>query len=553
MTSAVEPLRYPNFRWLWAGNVFSASGTFVQSVAGSWLMFELTGSNTWVGLIVASATLPLLFFSLTAGALADMFDRAKLMLIAQGIMGGAALTMAVLTFLDLMTPGLLLGLGLVLGTGLALNIPAWQALVPDLVPRGLVASAVALNSAAFNAARAIGPAVGGVLIVAYGAGAGFAFNSISYVAIIIALVVIAPHLKVTEKEASRSMRSAILTGVRFARFTPAFRNLMALVAIFAVSSAVVQSVLPVHTETLGGGAGAYGLLYGAMGAGALLGAVVRPRISERFQRSWVPYTIGLFGCSGILLGLAPNVLVAGVAMLLAGLFWLLTLATLNATAQLMSPPWIRGRAMSIYALAFSGIIPIGSIVSGFVADRIGTTGSLIVFSSGAILLGILTPRFRIPHVDDVDVPEFTEVRATPPPHEDVMFEGGPVLVLNTWKIARSDFAEFTGLMNDVRLVRLSTGAHRWRLFRHTSDPTRLTELMVLRSWEDHVAQHHRIDDAAAALLRRVREFDIEGGPHTRHLISIDVEDPPDFDELVAEHDELHLSDGSIPTDQDIRA
>ncbi|HZD24371.1 MAG TPA: MFS transporter, partial [Acidimicrobiia bacterium] len=173
MTSAVEPLRYPNFRWLWAGNVFSASGTFVQSVAGSWLMFELTGSNSWVGLMVASATLPLLFFSLTAGALADMFDRARLMLIAQGIMGGAALAMAILTFLGLMTPGLLLALGLIMGTGLALNIPAWQALVPDLVPRGLVASAVALNSAAFNAARAIGPAFGGALLVTYGAGAGF--------------------------------------------------------------------------------------------------------------------------------------------------------------------------------------------------------------------------------------------------------------------------------------------------------------------------------------------------------------------------------------------
>ena len=550
MSSAVEPLRYPHFRWLWAGNVFSASGTFVQSVAGSWLMFELTGSNTWVGLIVASATLPLLFFSLTAGALADMFDRAKLMLIAQGIMGGAALAMAILTYLDLMTAGLLLALGLLLGTGLALNIPAWQALVPDLVPRGLVASAVALNSAAFNAARAIGPAIGGVFIVAYGAEAGFAFNAVSYVAIIIAILVIAPELKRTEKEAQQSMRSAISTGIRFARFTPAFRNLMALVALFAVSSAVVQSVLPVHTEFLGGGAAAFGILYGAMGAGALLGAVIRPRISVRFPGSWVPYTIGLFGCAGILLGLAPNLWVAGVAMILAGLFWLLTLATLNATAQLMSPPWIRGRAMSIYTLAFAGVLPIGSILSGLVADGIGTTGSLIVFSSGALVLGVIAPRFQVPHVDDVVTPEFSHEYTTPA-HADGMFEGGPVIVLNSWKIDETRFAEFTALMNDVRLVRLSTGAYRWRLFRSTSDPTRLTELMVLQSWEDHLAQHRRIDDAAAALLRRVRDFDVEGGPRTRHLIAIDVENPPEFDYLVATHEQLHLVDGSIPrSDQD---
>lgn len=545
MSSAVEPLRYPHFRWLWAGNVFSASGTFVQSVAGSWLMFEMTGSNTWVGLIVASATLPLLFFSLTAGALADQFNRAKIMLVAQGIMGAAALAMAILTFMGVMTPALLLTLGLILGSGLALNIPAWQAIVPDLVPRGLVASAVALNSAAFNAARAIGPAIGGALVVAYGAGAGFAFNALSYVAIIIALVAIGPQLTVQASDANQSMRSAISTGIRFARFTPVFRNLMALVALFAVSSAVVQSVLPVHTAYLGGGAAAFGILYGAMGAGALVGAVIRPRISRRFSGSWVPYTISFFGLSGILLGLSPNVWVAGVAMFLAGLFWLLTLATLNATAQLMSPSWIRGRAMSIYTLAFAGVLPIGSILSGLVADQIGTTGSLLVFSSGALVLGILAPRFHVPHVDDVVSPEYSEDLATP--HDDSSFEGGPVIVLNTWTIDEEDFAEFTNLMNELRLVRLSTGAYRWRLFRNTSDPTRLTELMALESWEDHLAQHRRIDDTAVALIRRLREFDNSEGPTTRHLIAIDVDNPPDFDDLVATHDELHQVDGSIPS------
>lgn len=550
MSSAVEPLRYPHFRWLWAGNVFSASGTFVQTVAASWLMFELTGSSTWVGLIVASATLPLLFLSLASGALADRFDRARLMLIAQAIMGGSAGAMAVLTWLDAMTPPLLLTLGLIIGTGLALNLPAWQALVPDLVPRGLVASAVALNSAAFNAARAIGPAIGGALVAVYGAQAGFAYNAISYVAIIIALLVIGPGLVAGAQDVPQSMRRAISTGIRFARFTPTFRNLMALVALFALTSAVVQAILPVHTAHLGGEEVAFGVLYGAMGAGALAGAVVRPWISNWVDGSWVPYTISLFGATGIVFGLAPNLWVAGIAMFLAGLFWLLTLATLNATAQLMSPPWIRGRAMSIYTLAFAGMMPIGSILSGLVADQLGTPGSLVVFSSGALVLGLFAPRFGVPHVDDVVTPEFTEFRAAPE-HDPGMFEGGPVIVLNTWQIDESDFTEFTTVMNEVRLVRLSTGARRWRLFRHTSDPARLTELMVLESWEDHLAQHRRLDDAAVALLRRARSFDRADGPVTRHLVAIDVEDPPDFEDLVATHDELHLTDGSIPkTDQD---
>ena len=542
----MAPLKYPHFRWLWAGNIFSASGTFIQAVAGSWLMFELTGSSTWVGLIVASATLPLLFFSLTAGALADMFDRTKLMLIAQGIMGISATAMAILTFLDLMTPGLLLTLGLVLGTGLALNIPAWQALVPDLVPRGLVASAVALNSAAFNAARAIGPAFGGALIVTYGAGAGFAVNALSYVAIIIALLAIGPQLRSGERDSPTSMRSAISIGIRFARFTPVFRNLMVLVALFAISSAVVQSVLPVHTDHLGGTAAAFGILYGAMGAGALAGAVIRPRIGKWIDGSWVPFTISLFGGAGIMLGLAPNIAIAGLAMFLAGLFWLLTLATLNATAQLLSPAWIRGRAMSIYTLAFAGVLPIGSILSGLVADQIGSSGSLLVFSSGAVALGLLTPRFNIPHIDHLETPEFSVDRSVPSHHDEVTLEGGPVIVLNTWQINESDFAEFTSTMNEIRLVRLSTGAYRWRLFRSTSDPTRLTELMAVQSWEEHISQHDRIDDASASLLRHARSFDRADGPKTRHLIAIDVENPPDFDGLLATHADMHQSDGSIP-------
>lgn len=233
-------------------------------------------------------------------------------------------------------------------------------------------------------------------------------------------------------------------------------------------------------------------------------------------------------------------------MFFCGLFWLLTLATLNAIAQLMSPPWIRGRAMSIYTLAFAGVMPIGSIASGWVADLIGTPGSLVAFSAGAVTLGLVAPRFGVPHVDDVAMPEYSELPEGGQPHHDEEFAGGPVMVLNTWQIDEADFTEFTTVMNEVRLVRLSTGAYRWRLFRNTSDPTRLTEVMILRSWEDHLAQHRRIDDAAASLLRRARSFDRADGPVTRHLIAIDVEDPPDFDGLVAMHERLHQTDGSIP-------
>ena len=404
MTSAVAPLRYPHFRSLWAASIFSASGSFIQSVAASWLMFEMTGSNTWVGMMVASATLPLLFVSIAAGALADMFDRTKLMLIAQGIMGGSAAAMAVVTYMGAMTPVILLGLGLVLGTGLALNIPAWQALIPDLVPRGLVASAVALQSVAFNAARAIGPAIGGLIILAYGPEAGFGINALSYLAVIVVLIIIGPRLAEQVKETA-SFRTAIKDGLRFARSTRVFRNLMELVALFAITSAVVSATLPVHTDKLGGSEATFGLLLGAMGAGALAGAFLRPMLERRIRGSSVPWTIGISGVAGLVLGFAPSIPVAGLGMLLFGFAWLLTLSTLRATAQLLAPGVIRGRAMSLYTLAFAGILPLGSILAGLVADQIGTTGSLAVFSAGAIGIAFVSPRFGVPSIDDIEDPD----------------------------------------------------------------------------------------------------------------------------------------------------
>ena len=202
------PLRIPRFRALWSATMLSATGTFVQSVAGSWLMLELTGSNTWVGLMVSSSTLPLLFFSLTAGALADMYDRAKIMILAQSIMAVSALSMAVLTHFGRMTPGILLLLGLMLGMGGALNQPSQQALLPDLVPREMIASAVALQSAAFNAARAVGPAIGGAIVAAYGSELGFGINSVSYLAMIAVVLFVAPTLGPRERERT-TMYSAV--------------------------------------------------------------------------------------------------------------------------------------------------------------------------------------------------------------------------------------------------------------------------------------------------------------------------------------------------------
>ncbi|MEX0698379.1 MAG: MFS transporter, partial [Acidimicrobiia bacterium] len=269
MVSPVAPLRIPRFRALWGASVFSNVGGFLQASGAAWLMLELTGSATWVGLMSASTTLPFLALALVAGAIADMFERTRVLLFAQIVMGAAAGLMALITFLGEATPGRLLGLGLLMGVAGAFNLPAWQALVPDLVPRELVASAVALNSVAFNVARTIGPVIGGLLVATVGAEYSFGINAASYGLVIGVLLYMRRTGEPAVARDQTSLANAIGLGIRYARYTRPFRRILLIGALFALTSAVVQTVLPNHTAQLGGGSLAYGVLLGAMGLGAI--------------------------------------------------------------------------------------------------------------------------------------------------------------------------------------------------------------------------------------------------------------------------------------------
>lgn len=546
-SSAVDPLKVPRFRALWAASVVSNVGSFLQAVAASWLMLELTGSPLWVAAMSASTTLPLLFVALLAGALADVLDRRKLLLVAQSMMGLAAIAMATLWWLDSLTPAILLALGLALGTGLAFNLPAWQALVPDLVPCGMVASAVALNSVAFNVARALGPALGGFVVAAFGPGIAFGMNALSYVGVIAVIASFGGHFRADD---TTTIGGAVATGLRYARHTPTFRLLLAIAAGFAITSASVQAVLPNLTQdVLGGSAVMYGVLLGAMGLGALAAAFTRERVTRRLDRRTVPASIVGFGIAGVGLGLSTEPVLAAAAMAVAGLFWVWTLSTLNATVQLMSPGWVRGRAMSLYMLAFSGILPIGSLFAGAFASATSTPLAVVVLSAAAIVLGLFGLRLPVPSLAEVaDIDHDGDLTIQPHP-EHVL--GSPVMILNTWVITEDDLIPFLETMNEVRTVRLRTGAQRWRLYRNVSDVRRMTELVVVGSWNDHLAQHRRLDAAASELIRRARSFDTEGGPVTRHLAAIDVTDLSDLPawsdlKAIDEHAAAHDEDGSIP-------
>ncbi len=537
--SAVEPLRVPQFRALWIASVVSNLGSFLQSTAATWLMFSLTGSTLWVGAMSASTTLPLLFLSLHAGALADVIDRRKQVLAAQTLMGTAALSMAVFSWLDMLSAPLLLGLGLMLGTGMAFNLPAWQAMVPDLVPRGMVASAVAINSVAFNVARAVGPALGGLVVALWGPSTAFGLNAASYVGIIGVIISLGGAFVGGE---TATVGSAVATGLRFARYTPAYRTLLFIAACFAITSTPIQAILANQGGELGGGELMYGLLLGAMGIGALVGAFTRPRVGAALASRMSPLSIIGFSLGGIGVGTAPVPAVAAMAMAVCGLFWVWTLSTLNATVQLLAPPWVRGRALSMYMLAFTGILPVGALLAGAIGLAVGPGLTMAWMSAAGVLLGLATTRLRIPSLAEATGIEHHS-DFTPSPHPAAV-SGSPVLVITTWVIADEDLEPFLETMSRVRRMRLRTGTLHWRLYRTVEDVHRMSEVLVFASWEDHLAQHRRIDAETAALFRQARAFDRAGGPVSMHLAGVDVahiDDLPDWDELMPLVERAQLS------------
>lgn len=544
-SAALAPLRENGFRVLWTASLFSNLGEFFQITAGSWLMWELTSSPAWVGWMTASRNLPLLLLALPAGVLADRLSRGRVLAVTQIAMGLVAASMAILDLTGLMTAPVLLALGLLLGVGVAFHATMWFSFVPDLVPRSLVTSAVALDSVSLNAARAVGPALAGVIIAAFGAAAVFGLNAASYGLMFGAVLLVGRGLGTQESDGS-SVARAVLVGVRFARHTRSFQRVLAMGASLALSTAVFQAMLPVRTEELGQDASAYGLLFGMMGAGAALGGMTVTRANQKLKSRSIPATVILTGVVGVAAGAAPTLALTALAMFVVGITWIWTLANLHATVQLLSPDWVRGRAVSLWLLSYAGMVPVGAILAGVIAEQIGAGATMIVLSVVTISLGVGAGRWRIQDPSTVRPPEFTARRT----HHHPPARGGPVMVVNTWRIVDDDLPEFLSVMREVRAARMTTGGSRWQLYREVGEAHTYSEAFVVASWEEHLLQHQRIDDRSVAIIARARSLDMsEHGPTSRHYLGVDI-DKADlievFDDLAQDHQALHSGDGSVP-------
>jgi MFS family permease len=544
--SALAPLAIARYRRLWLATIVSGLGTFIQLTAAPWLMLQMTGSPLLVSLVTTALLLPQLLLTLPAGALADVVDRRKLLVMTQLTSATAVSAMAVFAHLDRLTPTLLLVLTFALGCGNAVGQPSFQTLVPELVPRPMLAQAITLTSGSFNVARAVGPSIGGALVAAGFTQAAFGLNAVSYLAVI--GVLLSLPRDAGQGARTRRLWRSTLAGVRYARFTRPIRTLLVVTAAFSLTSAGLQALLPaLAANELAQGAGGFGILYGAFGLGALVAALTRERARLLTGPRMLPGSVVAFGVCGLVLGFTTTMPPAVVVLALAGTSWVWTITTLNASVQMLAPDWIRGRVVSLFVLTF-GLQPVGAVLSGLLAEAVGAGTTIATMAAAGLGLGLVLLRLDLPVLGELDEPVPAEPGWTIGDHP-VVVGGGPIVVVTTWNVAQDRLPAFLEVLTELRRQRLRTGATRWSLFRDATRPGIVTEMYSVPDWAEHLLQHRRLDAEAAEVLARARAFDRDAMPTTRHLAGLDVagRNPPEISaQLVTVHEELHRTDGSMP-------
>ncbi|MGI9514866.1 MAG: MFS transporter [Anderseniella sp.] len=506
----------PIFRAIWFASMSSNLGGLVQAVGASWLMTTLTDSPQYVALVQASTALPIMLFALLAGAIADNLDRRIVMICAQGFMLIVSTALAICAWYGVLTPWLLIAFTFAIGCGTALNNPAWQASVGDMVPRGLLPGAVALNSMGFNIARSVGPAVGGAIVAAAGAAAAFATNALSYVALLAVLVRWRPDVPPRTLPRER-LDLAISAGVRYVAMSPNIRAVLLRSCFFGMAAAAVPALLPVvANDIIAGGPLVFGTLLGSFGVGAVVGALSIGRLRKKYSTEWIVRTASvavLIGTS--ITGASTMLFVTMPALMLAGAGWVWALSTFNVSVQMAAPRWVVARALSLYQMVTFGGMAFGSWLAGYVASHYSVPVAL--YSAATLmamtsLLGLIRPLQQIEIVDLAPLDHWRE------PNTAVPLEprSGPVVITVEHWIAEKDIVAFLNVMNERRRICRRDGFLRWTLLRDLADPELWIERFHVPTWLDYVRDAQRRTRADAAIYEQVEKLHIDGKPAVVH-------------------------------------
>jgi MFS family permease len=483
------------------------------------MMASIGASADLVALVQTSTTLPIMLFSLAAGAIADNFDRRRVMIVSQVFLLVVSLCLTILSFMGMVTPWLLLSFTFLVGCGTAFNGPAWQSLVGDMVPRSELPAAIALNSMGFNVARSVGPAIGGLIVAAAGAFAAFGVNAVSYIGLIFVLARWRPAQQPRVLPPER-LGVAMAAGVRYVAMSPSIGVVLLRGAIFGIAAIAVQALMPlVARDLIRGGPLTYGLLLGAFGAGAVGGAFLSNRLRRALSvEALVRGAFGGYAVCAALAGLSPNAAITMIAMAIGGASWVLAMSSFNAAVQLSAPRWVVGRALALYQMATFGGMAAGSWLWGIAADQWGTANALITSAVVLVAGAAVGLRYALPEVESLNLDPLSRWRE-PEVAIDIKPRSGPIVVTIEYLIRQEDVAIFLSAMNERRRIRRRDGARHWTLLRDLADPELWVERYHTPTWLDYVRHNQRMTQADAAVSDTLRALHRgPGRPNVHRMI-----------------------------------
>jgi MFS family permease len=505
---------------VWLATVVSNVGTWMYNAASGWLMTSLDADPLSVSLVQVATSLPMFLFALPAGALADIVDKRRFLIATEIAVTLVAAASAVLVWLGLINPSILLLFTFLLGVGSAFAAPAWQSVVPSLVPRQDLAAAVASNGVGVNISRAIGPALGGVIIGGMGIAAPFWLNALSNFGVIAALWWWSPSTSGAHALPAERLTSALVVGLRHARYNPHLRATLIRAAGFFFFASTYWALLPlVARNQIAGGAALYGILLGTIGAGAVGGAFGLPWMKATFGPDRL-VAIGTVGTaiSLTLFGFARDSVVALVACIIAGVSWIAVLATLNVSAQVSLPDWVRGRGLAMFVTVFFGAMTAGSMIWGQVASMLGLAAAHFIAAAGALVGIVLSWSWKLQSGAEMDL---TPSMHWPVPVLTINAEPdrGPVLITVEYHIDPERRGAFLTALQALGQQRRRDGAYAWDIFEDAAEEGRFLETFLVASWLEHLRQHERITNADRVVQDAVRQYDAKSEPKVTHFIA----------------------------------
>jgi MFS family permease len=512
-----RPLRVSTFRNLLFADVVSDIGTFMQNVGAAWLMVSLGAGPIYVALTQTAASLPYFLLALPAGSAGDIFDRRKLVLATESWMMGVALLLAVLTIGGLMSPWLLLVLTFALSAGDAFETPTWRAILPELVAKDDLAAASALNGIEFNLARAVGPALAGIVISVAGVATAFVANFVSFFGVIL---VVAKWKRPIRKRTAppETLTGATVAAIRYVRHSPPILTVVVRTGIVMFFSSALFALLPTVARSVNETAIGYGILLGCFGAGAIGGALIMQSARARWSTEVVVSTgvviLGLVivTISGLhrLSTLAPVMLVGGAA-------WVTFISLISALVQNLAPDWVRARVLAIFILVYQGSYALGSASWGAVAQRAGIRVALVCAGAGTIGCVTLVLFTKLPD-STTDLSPWNHWRMPVVLREAAAdLHRGPVLVAVEYTVIREREAEFVEAIHQYARIRRRDGAYRWGIYRDTEVANRYLEIFLVNSWAEHLRQHERQTQADREVEQLLSSY-VARDPEVRHLI-----------------------------------